>query len=173
MLLNCDVGEDSWESLGLQGDPILKELSPECSLEGLMRKLKLQYFGHLMWRTDSLERPWCWEGLKAGGEGDDDRGWNVLMASPTQWTWVWVSFRSWWWTGKPGVLQSMGLQRVGHDWATELNWPEVLNSANSFVINTFLTNRLQIAIPPMVSSCSLCAHPGTFFCKSPWTNVND
>ena len=104
---------------------ILKKISPEYSLEGLMLKLKLQYFGHLMWRTDSLERPWCWEGLKAGGEGDDDRGWNVLMASPTQWTWVWVSFRSWWWTGKPGVLQSMGLQRVGHDWATELNWTDL------------------------------------------------
>ena len=64
---------------------ILKEISPEYSLEGLMLKLKLQYFGHLMWRTDSLERPWCWERLKAGGEGDD-RGWDGWMASPTQWT---------------------------------------------------------------------------------------
>ena len=58
--------------------------------------------------------------LKAGGEGDD-RGWDGWMASLTQWTWVWVSSRSWWWTGRPGVLQSMGLQRVGHDWVTELN----------------------------------------------------
>ena len=56
--------------------------------------------------------------LKAGGEGDD-RGWDSCMASPTQWTWVWVSSRSWWWTRKPGMLQSMGLQRVRHDWATE------------------------------------------------------
>ena len=64
---------------------------------------------------------WCWESLKAGGEGDD-RGWNDWMASPTQWTWVWVNSGSWWWTGKPGVLRFMGLQRVGHDWATELNW---------------------------------------------------
>ena len=67
------------------------------------------------------KRPWCWERLKAGGEGDD-RGWDGWMASPTQWTWVWVSARSWWRTGKPGILQSMESQRVGHDWATELNW---------------------------------------------------
>ena len=85
-----------------------------------MLKLKLQYFGHLMRRTDSLERPWCWERLKAGGEGDD-RAWDGWMASPTQWTWVWVNSRSWRWTGRPGVLQSMGSQRVRHDWATELN----------------------------------------------------
>ena len=64
------------------------------------------------------KRPWCWERLKAGGEGDD-RGWDSWMASPTQWTWVWVSYGSWWWTGKPGMPQSMRLQRVGH-WATEL-----------------------------------------------------
>ena len=100
---------------------ILKEISLKYSLEGLMLKLKLQYFGQLTWRTDSLEKPWCWERLNAGGEGDD-RGWDGWIASPTQWTWVWVSSRSWWWTGKPGVLQSMGSQRVGHDWAIELNW---------------------------------------------------
>ena len=68
-----------------------------------------------------LKRPWCWERLRAGGEGDD-RAWNGWMASPTQWTWVWVDSRSWWWTGRPGVLWFMGLQRVRHDWATELNW---------------------------------------------------
>ena len=68
-----------------------------------------------------LKRPWCWERLRAGGEGDD-RGWDGWMASPTQWTWVWVNSWSWWWTGRPGVLQSMGSQRVGHNWATELNW---------------------------------------------------
>ena len=64
---------------------------------------------------------WCWERLRAGGEGDD-RGWDGWMASPTQWTWVWVDSGSWWWTGRPGVPQFMGLQRVRHDWATELNW---------------------------------------------------
>ena len=66
---------------------ILKEMSPGCSLEGLMLKLKLQYFGHLMRRVDSLEKPWCWEGLGAGGEGDN-RGWDCWMALPPRWTWV-------------------------------------------------------------------------------------
>ena len=66
------------------------------------------------------KRPWCWERLKVGEEGDD-RGCDGWMASPTPWTWVWVSSGSWWWTGRPGVLQSMGSQRVGHDWVTELN----------------------------------------------------
>ena len=69
-------------------------------------------------------RLWCWEGLGAGGEGDD-RGWDGWMASPTRWTWVWVNSGSWWWTGRPGVLQFMGLQRVGHDWAAGLNWTEL------------------------------------------------
>ena len=66
------------------------------------------------------KRPWCWERLRAGGEGDD-RGWDGWVASPTRWTWVWVNSGSWWWTGRPGVLRFMGSQRVGHDWATELN----------------------------------------------------
>ena len=64
------------------------------------------------------KRPWCWERLKAGVEGDD-RGWDGWMASPTQWTWIWASSGRWWRTGKPGVLKSMGLQRVGHDWGTQ------------------------------------------------------
>ena len=67
-----------------------------------------------------LKRPQCWEELKVGGEGDN-RGWDGWMASTTWWIWVWVSSGSWWWTGKPGMLQSMGSQRVGHDWVTELN----------------------------------------------------
>ena len=68
-----------------------------------------------------LKRPWCWERLRAGGEGDD-RGWDGWMASPTQWTWVRVDSRSWWWTGRPGVLWFLESQRVGNDWATELDW---------------------------------------------------
>ena len=99
---------------------ILKKTSPECSLEGLMLMLKLQYFGHLMWRADSFEKTLMLERLWAGGEGDD-RWWDGWMASLTQWTWVWVDSGSWWWTGRPGVLWFMGLQRVGHNWATELN----------------------------------------------------
>ena len=86
----------------------------------MMLKLKLQYFGHLMRRVDSLENTLMLEGLGAGGEGDD-RGWDGWMASLTRWMWVWVNPGSWWRTGRPGVLRFMGLQRVGYDWATELN----------------------------------------------------
>ena len=99
---------------------ILKEISPGCSLEALMLKVKLQHFGHLMWIVDSLEKT-----LMLGGIGGRRRrGRDGWMASPTRWTWVWVDSGSWWWTGRPGVLQFMGLQSVGHDWATELNWTE-------------------------------------------------
>ena len=88
-----------------------------------MLKLKLLYFGHLMWRADSFEiKSSCWETLMAGGEGDD-RGWYGWMASPTQWLWVWVSSGSWWWTGRPGVLQSMGSQKL--DMTEPLNWTEL------------------------------------------------
>ena len=73
------------------------------------------------WREEltHLTRSWCWKRLTAGGEGDD-RGWDGWITSLTQWTWVWVNSGSWWWTGRPGVLQFMGSQRIGHDWATEL-----------------------------------------------------
>ena len=67
------------------------------------------------------KKPWCSERLKAGGE-EDCRGWDGWMASLTQWTWVWASSGNWWWTGKPGVLQSMGLQRIRYDKVTEWNW---------------------------------------------------
>ena len=108
--------------LWLQGNstsPILKEVNPEYSLEGLMLKLKLQSLATWCEELSHLKRPWCWERLKAG-EGDD-RGWDGWMASPIQWTWVWVNSRSWWWTGRPGVLRFMESKRVGHNWATELN----------------------------------------------------
>ena len=83
------------------------------------RNLKMiQSSGKTHWK-----RLWCWEGLGAGGEGED-RGWDGWMASLTQWAWVWVNSGSWWWTGRPGVMRFMGSQRVGHDWATELNWTE-------------------------------------------------
>ena len=98
---------------------ILKEINPEYLLEALMLKLKLWHFGHLMRIADSLEkRPWCWERLRAGGEGDN-RGWVGWLPSSTQWTWVWASSGRWSRTGKPGRLQSMGSQRIRHDWATE------------------------------------------------------
>ena len=99
---------------------ILKEISPGCWKDWCWS-----------WNSDTLatwceelphlKRPSCWERLKVVGEGGD-RGWYSCVASLTQWSWVWASSGSWWWTGKPGELQSMGLQRVGNDWATELNW---------------------------------------------------
>ena len=95
---------------------ILKEIKPEYSLEELT--LKLIFTGYLMRRVDSLEKTLTLERLKAGGEGDNRR-WDGWMASLTQWTWVWANFGRQWRTGKPGVLESMGSQRVGHDWATE------------------------------------------------------
>ena len=104
---------------------ILKEISPGCSLEGLILKLKLQYFAKSYSTScDGLthwKRLWCWEGLGAGGEGDD-RGWDGCMASPNQWTWVWVNSRSWWWTGRPGILRFMGSKRVGQPLS---NWTEL------------------------------------------------
>ena len=103
---------------------ILKEIRPECSLEGLMLKWNSSTLATWWKELTHWKRPWCWERLKTGGEGDN-RGWDGWMASPTQWTWVWVNFGSWWWTGRPGMLQFMESQRVGHDWATELNWADV------------------------------------------------
>ena len=97
---------------------ILKEISPEYSLKGLMLKLKLQYFGHLMRRTDSLEKTLMLG--KIEGERRRERQRMRWLDVITWWTWVWVSSRSWWWTGKPGMLQFMGSQRVRHDWATEV-----------------------------------------------------
>ena len=122
MLLNCGVGENSWEFLGLQGD----QTNQSQSKSVLNSHWKDWCWS---WNSNTLitwceelthwKRPWRWARLKAG-EGDN-RGRDGWMASPTQWTWVWVSFGHWWWTGKPGVLQSMGSQRVGHDWGTEVN----------------------------------------------------
>ena len=77
-------------------------------------------FAHWCKELTHFKRPWCWERLRAGGEGDD-RGWDGWMASLTQWTWVWVDSRSWWWIRRTAVLRFMGLQKVGHDWVTELN----------------------------------------------------
>ena len=100
---------------------ILKEISPEYSLEGLMLKLKLQYLTTWCEELTHLKRLW-WERLKVGGE-EDDKGWDGWMASLMLWTWVWVGSKSWWWTGKPGALQSVGLQRVGT--TEQLNWIEL------------------------------------------------
>ena len=129
MLLSYGVGEDSWESLGLQGD------SSSVGSNHCWIFLGVHWKDWCWsWNSNTLatwckelthsKRPWYWERLRAGGEGDD-RGWDGWMASPTQWTRVWVNSGSCWWTGRPGVLQFMGSQRVRHDWATELNWCEI------------------------------------------------
>ena len=102
---------------------ILKEISPEYSLEGLMLKLKLQYFGHLMQRADSLEKTLMLGKTEAGGVRDD-RGWEGWMASLTQWTWIWANPGRLWRTRKPGVLQSMGSPTVRHNWGIKLNWTD-------------------------------------------------
>ena len=103
----------------MSNQSILKEISPGCFLEGMMLKLKLKYFGHLMRRIDSLEKTLMLGGIGSRKKGDE-RGWDGWMGSLTRWTWVWVNSGSCWWTGRPGVLRFMGSQR--YDWATELNW---------------------------------------------------
>ena len=119
MLLNCGVGEDSWESLGLQGDPVYPKGNQSWIFTG---RTDAKAEMPILWppdvKTDSLEKTLMLGKLKAGGEGDD-RGWDGWIASLTWWTRVWVRSRSWWWTGKPDVLQSSGSQRIGHDWMTE------------------------------------------------------
>ena len=130
MLLNCGVGEDSWESLRLQGDQISQSYRKSV--------LNIHWKDWCWsWNFNTLapwckelthwKRSWCWERLKAGGEGDN-REWDGYMTSLGQWTRVWASSGSWWWTGKPGVLQSKD-HRVGHKWAAELNWSQVIDFA--------------------------------------------
>ena len=102
---------------------ILKEINPGCSLEGLMLKLKLQYFGHLMWRANSFEKT-LMLGKIVGRRRRDDRGWGSWMASSTLWTWIWVDSGSWWWTGRPGCCSSCGRQES--DMTEWLNWTEPL-----------------------------------------------
>ena len=104
----------------------------------------------ILWPPDGnnwliRKKPWCWERLKAGGEGD--RGWDGWMAWPTQCTWVWANSGSWWWTGKPGMVQSTGMQRIGRGWPTELNWTE---------ISTFHTNLIRIS-SKFIVGYSICS----------------
>ena len=122
MLSHCGAGEDSWESLGEQGDK---------TNQSWRRSTLNIHWKDWCWSSNTLttwckelnhwKRPWCWERLKAGGEGDDG-GWDGWMASPTQWTWVWASFRIWWWTGKPGIAVRGVAESEQLNSATELNW---------------------------------------------------
>ena len=128
----------------------------------LMLRLKNWCWG---WNSNTLanwceelthwKRPWCWERLRAGGEGDN-RGWDGWMALPTQWTWVWVNSGRWWWTGRPGVLQYMGLQRVRHDWATELNLMlSCMSSLYILDINPFLVISFANIVSHLIGSLFL------------------
>ena len=114
-----------------------------------------------------LKRPWCWERLKEGGEGND-RGWDGWMASlMTQWTWVWVNSGIWWWTGRPCVLWSMGLQRVGHDWATELNWTELryLGSSGPPDWEMWYCLFTILSPPPLIQTQNLLPRPVASKCS--------
>ena len=128
MLLNCGIREDSWESLGLQGDttsPSQRQSVLNIHWKDWRWSWNSNTLATWCEELTHLKRPWCWERLNMEGEGDD-REWGGSMASPTQQTWVWVNSKDWQWTGRPGMLQSMELQRVGHDWVTELNWTELI-----------------------------------------------
>ena len=129
MLLNCGVGEDSWEFLGLQGNPT-SSFWRRSALGFLWKEWCWSWNSNTLatWCEEltHLKRLWCWERLRAGGEADEG-GWDGWMASPTRWAWVWVDSGSWWWTRRPSVLWFMGSQRVGHDWATELQLKEALS----------------------------------------------
>ena len=117
MLLDCGVGEVCWESLGLEGDPT-RPFWRTSALGVLWKEWCWSWNSNplVTWSQEMthLERPWCWGWLKAWGEGDE-KGWDGWMASPNQWTWVRASFETSWWTGRPGIQQSMGSQWVGYD----------------------------------------------------------
>ena len=154
MLLNCGIGEDSWESLGQQGD----------QTSSSSRKSVLYiHWKDWCWSWNSntlatwckelthLKRPWCWERLKAGAEGGN-RGWDGWMASPTQWTWIWVSSGSWWWTEKPGMLQSMGHKKL--DITEWLNWTD-LHKYNCIGLSLWIFHTIILRCESESVSCSV------------------
>ena len=156
MFLNCDVEGDlgvPWTARR-SNQSILKEISPNIHWKDWHWSWNSNTLATSCEEVTHLKRPWCWERLKAGREGDD-RGWDGWMALPTQSTRVWVNSGSWWWTGRPGVLQSTGSQKVGRDWAIELNWTEHLLLLFKLIIPVllgleqgFLTSRLQTGTGP-------------------------
>ena len=134
---------------------ILKEISPECSWKDWCWSCNSNTLGTWWEELSHWKRPWCWKGLKAGGDRGD-RVWDGWMASPTQWTWVWVNSGSWWWIRRPGVLLSMGLQRVGHDWVTEVNWEPGVRIKKSEDKSSFLSLSDYYKAPGFPSSSSTC-----------------
>ena len=154
---------------------ILKEISTECSLEGLMLKLKRQYFGHLMWRTGSFEKTLMLRKIEGRRRGRQRMRWTedaTEMASPTQWTWVWVNSGSWWWTGRLGMLQSMGSQNVGHDWVTEPNTCKIHSShppnfypippSKSKLSSEYHLDQLWVRLKNNSSWCTIPLHLWTY-----------
>ena len=131
MLLNCGVGEDSWESLGLQGDQSWVFFGRNDAKAETPVPCSTSCEELIHW-----ERLWCWEGLGTGGDWNNRR-WDGWMASPTWWTWVWVNFGSWWWMGRPGVLWFMGLEESDTtEWlnCTELKWFKPHFSGNTLFV---------------------------------------
>ena len=181
-LLNCGVGEDSWDSPSYRRS-VLGVHWKDWRWSWNSSTLATSWEELTHWK-----RPWCWEGLGVGGEGDN-RGWDGWMASPTWWTWVWVNSGSLWWTGRPGVLQFMGSQRVGHDWATELNWTECWSLWRNFLsghtghgywmAQPWRTTSLEdwagclLALLMGESNCWLCGHLYVVnFLEQFWFNIS-
>ena len=159
---NCGAREDSWGSLGQKGD--------QTSQSSWKSVLNI-HWKDWCWSSNTLatwcevlihwKRPWCWEILKAGGEGDN-RGWDGWMASSTQWTWVWANSKSWWWTAKSGLLQSMGSQTDGQDWVAELNWTESQSPSpgiSKFLLSHSMMHVVVIHGLSKYVKCKITNHP--------------
>ena len=152
---------------------ILKETSPGCSWKDWCWGWNSNSLATSCEELTHWKRPWCWEGLGAGGEGDD-RGWDGWMASLTRCTWVWVNSRSWWWTGRPGMLRFMGSQRVRHNWATELT--ELMTYLfNNWKVAPFDLLHLFCLLPnplPLGTTSQFSASMSFFFPSYiPWNSV--
>ena len=132
-----------------------KEINSEYPLKGLRLKLKLQHFGHLMWRTDSLEKTLMLGKTEGRRRRGWPKGWDSWMASLTQWTWIWTNSRIWPWTGNPGMLQSTGSQRVRHDWATEQP-PEAGRNTGAIFFRAFGWNTALLTPEFQLSSLKNC-----------------
>jgi len=133
---------------------ILKKISHECSLKGLLLKLKLQYFGNLRRRAESFEKS-LMLGKTEGRRRRGHQRWDGWVASLTQWKWVWVNSANWWWTGRPGVLQSMESQRVGHSWVNGLNWVIILVSTRESARGNITLSRVCVCVCVCMSSILL------------------
>ena len=131
----------------ISNQSILKEISPGWSLEDWCWSWNSNTLATWCEELTHFKRPWCWERLKAEGKGDDRRL-DDWMASPTQWTCIWVNSGSWWWTGKPGMMQSMGSQRVRHDWSTELKWSRKGNLFTYLTVESRSEHQSQAQLDP-------------------------